>query len=194
MLAKIAIVDPVLTYSCPSSVTSRSGMDVIAHALDVMCNIKANPVTDALAIKAAKKAFTYLETAVNDGTDKEARKNMSEASLMAGFAFALTGTTGAHACSYALTSEYHLPHGEACAFTLDKWFSINAKAKPELEVYAREMGFESVKAICEKICDMKRTFGFKVTLKDIGATEQDINFLVESAMASSNMVNNIVKN
>lgn len=44
---------------------------------------------------------------------------MAEASIVAGVAFSHPRTTGSHACSFPLTNIYGVPHGEACAFTLD---------------------------------------------------------------------------
>lgn len=193
LFPSLSIVDPQLTYSCPTAVTARSGIDVIAHALDAMTSVKSNPATDALAVKAARLAFENLEKAVADGNDKEARKNMSMASVIAGLAFSQTGTTGSHACSYILTSKYHLPHGEACAFTLDFWFRENAKVKPELEEYAVQLGFTGVEEVCTKISEMKDTFGFCRTLADAGIAESDLEIVIKSSMASGNMVNNIAQ-
>lgn len=189
----LSIVDPELTYSCPPAVTSRSGIDVIAHALDAMTSVKANPATDALAVRAARLAFENLERAVSDGSDAHARQNMSMASVIAGLAFSQTGTTGAHACSYILTSKYHLPHGEACAFTLDYWFRVNAKVKPELEAYASQMGFAGVEALCERIAVLKQKFGFKKNLAEAGIAASDLDEVVHSAMGSGNMANNMAQ-
>ncbi len=193
IFATLAVIDPELTYSCPPSVTARSGIDVIAHALDAMTSVKANLITDTLAIQAASLAFQNLEQAVEHKEDENARNNMSLACVMAGLAFSQTGTTGSHACSYILTSKYHIPHGEACAFTLDHWFRENAKVKPELEAYSRNMGFESVEALCEKIHFLKEKFGFKITLSDAGILEEDLEEIVVSSMSSGNMTNNIAQ-
>ncbi|MGI6095463.1 MAG: iron-containing alcohol dehydrogenase family protein [Lachnospiraceae bacterium] len=189
----LAIVDPELTYSCPPSVTSRSGIDVIAHALDAMTSVKANAITDTLAVQAAKLAFQNLERAVENGEDREARDQMSLACVTAGLAFSQTGTTGSHACSYILTSKYQIPHGEACAFTLEHWLRENVKVKPELETYAREIGFSDLETLCGKIREMKEKFGFKITLADAGISLDELDEVVDSSMASGNMSNNIAQ-
>lgn len=117
MFPRLALVDPVLTYTVPPAVTASTGLDVIAHSLDAMCSVRANPVSDGLAVRAAKLAFENLEAAFRDGSDAVARERMAMASTIAGYAFSNTGTTGSHACSYLLTAKYHIPHGEACALT-----------------------------------------------------------------------------
>jgi len=57
----------------------------------------------------------------------KAREKMAEASIVAGVAFSHPRTTGSHACSFPLTNIYGLPHGEACAFTLDYFLKFNAE-------------------------------------------------------------------
>lgn len=190
---KLALVDPELTYTTPVRVTAATGLDVLAHAFDAMTSVKANPATDALALGAAKLAVKYLERSVADGGDKEARAAMSQASTIAGLAFSQTGTTGSHACSYILTSKYQVPHGEACAFTLDSWLLINLKVKPELNEYAKEMGFDGVPALSEWLNEVKEKFGMRSTLAQIGAARDDLKEIVETSMASGNMTNNIAQ-
>ena len=193
LFSRLSIVDPEVTYSCPPAVTSRSGIDVIAHALDALTSIKANPVTDSLAVRAARLAFENLEKAVSDGSHTAARRNMSMASVIAGLAFSQTGTTGSHACSYILTSKYHMPHGEACAFTLDYWFQRNSLERRELQELTREIGFESVNALCGKFLQLKKAFGFKTTLEEADIPVCEVDVIVRASMASGNMTNNIAK-
>ena len=190
---KLAIVDPELTYSCPPSVTASTGIDVLAHALDSITSVKSQPATDALALKAAKLVLENLEKAVADGNDKFARENMSMASVIAGLAFSQTGTTGSHACSYILTAKYRVPHGEACAFTLDSWMIINAKEKPILDEYAKELGFENTDGLAIRINELKTKFGMKLTLKDVGIQEEDLAEVVNSCLQSGNMKNNLAQ-
>lgn len=193
LFPRLAIVDPELTYSVPAKVTAATGLDVLAHAFDAMSSVKASEATDALALEAAKLAVRYLERAVKDGSDKEARCGMAKASVIAGLAFSQTGTTGSHACSYILTSKYHVPHGEACAFTLDAWILVNAKAKPKLEEYAKTMGFAGVQELADWLNEKKVQFGMRTKLAEFGAGTEDLNELAEASMRSSNMANNLAQ-
>lgn len=189
----IAIVDPELTFTVPARVTAATGLDVLAHAFDAMTSVKANEATDALALGAAKLACKYLERAVADGSDREARAGMSKASLIAGLAFSQTGTTGSHACSYILTSKYQVPHGEACAFTLDAWILINSKVKPELNRYGKELGFAQAQELSDWLNQLKEKFGMRTRLSQLGIGTDDLAELTAASMKSSNMTNNIAQ-
>lgn len=193
LFPRLALTDPELTYSVPANVTAATGLDVLAHALDAMSSIKACPATDALALRACKLVVQYLERAVKDGADREARGGMSQASTIAGLAFSQTGTTGSHACSYILTSRYGVPHGEACAFTLDAWVRINAKARLCLNDYAGELGFEDAEDLAAWLRQLKKRLGMRDTLREIGITEKEIEMLSAAAVASNNMTNNVAQ-
>ena len=186
-----SIVDPELTLTCPPAVTATTGIDVLSHSLDALTSVKANPATDALAVQATLLAFRYLERAYADGEDREARSGMSEACVLAGFAFSQTGTTGSHACSYILTSRYGIPHGEACALTLDGWFLLNARARPSLDDLSRTAGFSGADDLVSRLNRLKEALGLRTSLGAMGIPETDIERIVRASAASGNMKNNI---
>jgi len=192
LYAKVALIDPELTYSVPRQVTASTGFDAISHALEGFWSKNHQPICDALAVYAAKLGFKYLEAAYNDGNDIIAREKMCEASLIAGLAFTLPKTAAAHACSFPLTNIYSIPHGEACAFTLDLLCEINAEAEGgRLNDFAREIGFENAVAMAKKIREMKKAMGMKFTLKDAGIKKEELDSLAEKCK-HPNILNNPV--
>ena len=193
LFPKLAIVDPVLTYTVPPAVTASTGIDVIAHSLDAMCSVRHNPVSDGLAVRAASLAFQNLERCFRDGSDKDARAAMAMASNIAGYAFSNTGTTASHACSYLLTAKYRVPHGEACAFTLDRWFPMAARIRPEINALSRMMGFSDAEAAAAAVTELKLLTGMRTTLAEISVpdTEEAMEELVRNAATSGNMKNDI---
>ncbi|MGI6028575.1 MAG: iron-containing alcohol dehydrogenase [Candidatus Heteroscillospira sp.] len=188
---KVAIVDPELTYTCPPKVTASSGIDVLMHALDALSSVKSTPVTDALAVKAARLVFRYLPVAYRNGGDTEARRHMCTASIVAGLAFSITGTTGSHACSYHLTGAFGIPHGEACAFTADAWYRLNAEARPELNDFAREIGFADAGALADALNVLKREVGLRCTLSEAGIAPERIGEIAQFTVEASNWGNNV---
>lgn len=113
-----AFVDPALTLSCPASVTRDCALDTLAHALEALWNRHANPVSNGLAVRAARRVIATLPGCLERPDDMALRTQLSLAALEAGLAFSQTRTALAHALSYALTLEAGLPHGLACALWL----------------------------------------------------------------------------
>jgi phosphonate metabolism-associated iron-containing alcohol dehydrogenase len=113
-----ALVDPLLTLSCPAGVTLASGLDALSHALEAIWNKAATPYSDALAVQAARGVVDALPRVLDAPADVGARTDMACAALLAGLAFSQTRTAVAHALSYGVTLARGTPHGIACAFSL----------------------------------------------------------------------------
>jgi len=116
--ATLAIVDPGLTSGMPAYITADTGMDAFSHAAEAITSGMANPMSDILAEKAVALVCGYLPRAVKDGSDTEARTNMSFAAMIAGYAFADALPHYGHAIGHTLGSMFHTPHGNACGIVL----------------------------------------------------------------------------
>lgn len=188
---KLAIVDPALTFTCPPNVTAVSGIDIIAHSLDALTSVKASPLTNLYASEAARIAFAYLRQAVTEPANTDAKEQLAFAAILAGKAFSQTGTTASHACSYYLTMKFGVPHAEACAFTLDSWFILNAKTKPELLLDIQRIGFNSAEELVEELNSLKKDLGLRARLDEIGVSIHDIDEIAAQALSAANIKNNI---
>ena len=187
-VAKAAIVDPVLSSTVPPRTTMNTGLDALAHALEGYWSKNHQPISDLMAIEAVRLVLENLETAWRDGGNMEARSNMAFASLLGGLSFALPKTAGSHACSYPLSEDYHLPHGEACAFTLDSFVRINADER--LEELCRRVGLKDTEELAARIAALKELGGLRKTLSDLG--EVDLDKLAHDCAVHGLMQNNPV--
>jgi alcohol dehydrogenase class IV len=110
----ISILDPMLSRGLPPSITADTGMDALTHALECLCTVKANPMSDTMAFGAIRLIRKNLPTAVNDGKNLDARQNMLQAAVQAieGMGHAV-GANLVHNCSHAYGALFHIPHGRA---------------------------------------------------------------------------------
>lgn len=139
--AEHAYVDALLTLSCPLRITRDCALDTLAHALESVWNHRATPVTEALALEAARLVLGTLPTLLQQPHSMEARSAMARASLLAGMAMSQTQTALAHALSYELTLHEGLPHGHACAVWLPMAWEMASTASPRCEeILARVFG------------------------------------------------------
>lgn len=187
-LPKAAVVDPLLTRSVPPRTTMITGLDALAHALEGYWSRNHQPISDLMAVEAVRLVMENLEAAWRDGADPEARTNMALAALLGGLAFALPKTAGSHACSYPLSEDYGLPHGEACAFTLDSFVRINADAR--LEALCRRAGLRGTAELAERIAALKRLGGLRTRLAELG--DVDLDKLARDSAVHPLMKNNPV--
>ena len=174
----VAIVDPELTYSLPPHLTASTGFDVLSHAIEAYWSLHHQPVCDALAVHAAGLVLRYLKAAFEEPLSAVAREKMAEASVMAGLAFTLPRTTSVHACSYPLTNLLGIPHGEACALTLDRFIRLNAAGCERVEALARLLGYAGSGALADAVVSLKHVTGMRCDLCDFHLSDEQLNELV----------------
>ena len=187
-MPKAAIVDPVLSSTVPPRTTMNTGLDAMAHALEGYWSKNHQPISDLMAVESVRIILQNLERAYRDGSDMEAREAMAYASLLGGLSFALPKTAACHACSYPLSEDYHLPHGEACAFTLDSFVRINADER--LEELCRRVGLSGTEELASRIRALKELAGLHRSLGELG--EVDLDKLARDCAAHPLMNNNPV--
>lgn len=126
MLPKIALVDPELTYDLPKDITAYTGMDALTQCLEPFVSNAANPITDSFCREGLKRAATSLKATYQN--DKEARADMSLASLMGGLALANAKLGAVHGFAGPLGGMIPAPHGALCARLLPFVVEANIKA------------------------------------------------------------------
>lgn len=187
MYPKIAVIDPELTLTVPPQVTASTGLDVLSHAIESYWSTLNQPICSACSIYAVRLVFEWLEKAYTEPENLTAREKMAEASIVAGVAFSHPRTTGSHACSFPLTNIYGIPHGEACAFTLDYFVKFNAKhadSDGRLDALAKDCGFNSAYEMADEISAMKKRMGMRSRLSEIGCTsDEQIAELTKKSMS-----------
>ena len=133
ILPDLAVLDPELTLNLPSDITAATGVDAMVHAIEAYTSVNQNnnPISKLLAIESLKLLGSSIETAVFDGQNIEARKNMLLGSMMAGQAFANSPVSAVHALAYPLGGIFHVSHGLSNSLVLPhvlRFNSINTEA------------------------------------------------------------------
>ncbi len=118
LLPRVALLDPLLTQSCPPGVTAATGMDALCHAIEAYLSRKSHPLTNVFALDAIARIVRYLPLAYENGDDIIAREQMAISSMMAGAAFSNASVTLVHGMSRPMGALFHVPHGISNAMLL----------------------------------------------------------------------------
>ena len=195
-LPELAIVDPLLTYSMPPSVTADTGMDALVHAVETFVSVHATPFSDILAEKAIALIGRYLPVAWSKGSNQEARYHMSLAATLSGLAFASGGLGAVHGLSYVLGTRYHMPHGRSNAIMLPHVMKYNLPGAPEKYATIAALLGRSTQACdvnqtaalsAEAVEDLLKTLQISYRLRDYGISEKELPFLVEGGLKQSRL-------
>ena len=182
------IVDPQLTMSVPPRTTLITGLDAFTHAIEAFWSVRHSALSDILAVEAMRVILANLEASYAEGNE-EARTAMAYGSLLAGLAFSNAKTAACHACSYPLSMYHHLPHGEACAFTLDSLIRLNADDR--LQGLAKTLGFPDCDALADEIRRLKVLGGLRIRFADCDG-DVDLDRLAKESAEHMLMKNNPV--
>jgi alcohol dehydrogenase class IV len=129
LMAEFAIVDPDLLASCPPSLIAANGMDALTQLLESYVSIRANPLTDALALKGIAAVRDGLLTWYAGGEDAAAgRAQMALAALFSGICLAQAGLGSVHGLAQPLGSFFPIPHGVVCGTLLAAAVRVNVEA------------------------------------------------------------------
>lgn len=133
--AHAALIDPELMLGLPSAVTAATGMDALSHAIECFTCDYHQPFNDAVALHAIELVARWLRTAVEEGSNLEARTGMAHAALLGGMAYGTESAGAAHAMSQSAGGIHDCPHGALTARVLGPVCEYNVPAAPER--YAR---------------------------------------------------------
>lgn len=187
MTAKVALVDPELTYTVPPRTTAATGVDALTHAIEAYTVTCSEPISDAAALHAIGLIAGSLRDAVRDGRNARARSDMMLGSLLAGIAFSHADVGSVHCMAESLGGVYDLPHGVCNAILLPYVMEYNmAYCQDRYAQVAQAMGSQAVgagqgaRAAVQAVKSLCRDIGLPA-LNTLGIRESDLDVLAEMA-------------
>ncbi len=204
----VAVVDPLLSVSCPPKVTADSGIDALTHAIEAFTAIDnddfplpsgersvyqgKNPMADVMAREAITLVGKFLRRAVANGDDLEARDGMALAGTLGGLAFSNAGVALVHAMEYPVGGAVHISHGAGNGLLLPFVMEFNRPAAtralaklpallgaPDEDESADDAAVRAVAMVTKLRADI----GIPTRLRDVGVTEAMLPGFAEKAYA-----------
>jgi alcohol dehydrogenase class IV len=229
----LALIDPTTTYTLPAAVVAASGFDVLSHALESYTALPhtrrarperpslrpmsqgANPWSDFGCEKALQLSGAFLERAVRDASDREARDGMMWAATLAGIAFGNAGVHLPHGMAYAVAGGVRdfrapgypqdapmVPHGMSVIVNAPSVFRFTADACPERHLDAAGwLGADTRNAtlddagdvLVRRLIELMRRCDIPNGVGGVGYHAGDIATLTAGAWAQQRLVRNAPK-
>jgi alcohol dehydrogenase len=187
---RAVILDPLLTLTQPPAVTAAAGYDAIAHAVESFVCTKRNPRSQELSREAWRLLEANFERVLTAPNDLDARASMQLGAFYAGTAIEQSMLGATHACANPLTARYGTTHGDAIAILLPHVVRWNANAANAMysELLhlsgSRRNGAgdtQAADALATRLDQLASVGGLPRTLKDIGASRDDLSELARDA-------------
>jgi len=130
IIPRVALVDPLMTLTMPQEITAATGLDALTHAIEAYVSVKAQPITDTLALQAIRVISANLRQAWSNGDNLEARTNMVMGALQAGLAFANSSVALVHGMARPIGAYFHAAHGVSNAALLPTVIEFSVLGNP----------------------------------------------------------------
>ncbi|WP_207483209.1 iron-containing alcohol dehydrogenase [Arenibaculum pallidiluteum] len=192
LIPRRAVCDPALTLGLPAVLTAATGMDALTHCIETFLSPRYNPPAEAIAIDGAARAWRWLEPAVRDGGNAEARREMMMASLQGGLTFQ-KGLGAVHAMSHPLggLKDPVLHHGTLNAVIMPAVLRFNAPAAPEKFARLRAaLGLPEGADLADAVARLTERLGLPGSLRAMGVDPAVLPRMVEGALADHSAATN----
>ena len=196
--AHVALLDPELALGLPPAVTAATGMDALSHGIECYTCDYHQPFSDAVALHAIELAAHWLRTAVEEGSNLEARTSMAHAALLGGLAYGTESAGAAHAMSQSAGGVHDCPHGALTARVLGPVVEFNVAADPDRHArLAQALGVDTsglqplaaAEAGVEELYRLTDDVGIP-TMAQLGFSEDEIPMLAQIAYDDPQTVGN----
>lgn len=192
LIPRAAICDPDLTLGLPPRLTAATGMDALTHCIETFCSPRINPPADAIALDGAARAARWLERAVTNGGDSEARWHMMMASLQGGLTFQ-KGLGAVHSMSHPLggLQAVSLHHGTLNAVILPAVLRFNrSHAGEKFAALEAALRVPAGLDLADFIDQLNSRLGLPSSLREMGVTDAMVEQVLDAAVKDHSTATN----
>lgn len=185
MLPERVILDPMTTTGLPAAITAAVGMDALSHCLEAYSSPTYHPLAQGIAIEGMRIVHRWLERAVEDGNDLNARAQMQVASTMGATAFQ-KGLGAMHSMSHPCGAVLGTHHGLTNAVVMPYVLAFNRPVIDEkLTLLARylDLPSKSASGVIDWVLALREKIEIAHSLAEIGVHQKHIEQLAPMACA-----------
>lgn len=177
VLPKTVIYDPELTYSLPLLISSNSGMNAIAHAVEALYAFDLTEEVHSAAIEGIE-IFTYgLRKLASDPSTQIIRNDLLRGSMLCGFSLSNSTMGIHHKICHTLGGLFNLPHAQMHSAVLPWAVQYNQDfATSQLQEIAQVLNAPTASI---GLWEVAKEIGAETSLKNIGYPIEESGFVVD---------------
>lgn len=189
LAARAVFLDPELTLRTPDWLWLSSGVKAIDHCIEAWFSIKAQPVTDALALEGLACLFGNLAVTRHNPDDLEARLQCQIGAWLSVFGLANVSLGLSHGLGHQLGARCGVAHGYTSCVLLQHVLDFNehVTAERSAELHTRlqaALGRSALQdSLQQELLSLVRDkLELPWRLRDLGVAEADLSSVAESAL------------
>jgi maleylacetate reductase len=183
-----AIYDPELTLSTPVRVSAETGMNALAHCVEVVWSPRRTPEAEGVALAGARRIAAALPLVMDDPGDLAVRAAMLEGAVLGGRCLQNATMGVHHGLAQLVGGRTGIPHGLANAVILPHAIRFNAEAVPDAVAKLGEaLGTDDVAGA---VAALVVRLDLPTQLGDCGVSLEDLDAVATAAPGNGSVANN----
>lgn len=184
-LAPVAVVlDPALSLHTPDWLWLSTAVRSIDHAIESICSLTAQPITDANCAHGLAMLQRSLRRTRQDPSDLDARLE-SQIGVWLATAGLARGQHGAsHGIGYALGAIGDVPHGHCSCVMLPAVLRYNKPVTEEQQRRVSDALGEPGADASEALLRLLHALGVPTTLRDVGIAREQFDQIADTVFAN----------
>ena len=185
VLPKTVIYDPMLTLGLPTALSATSGMNAIAHAVEALYAVDANPIISMVAEEGIRALAAGLPVVVQNPGDIEARSHCLYGAWLCGVALNGAAMALHHKLCHTLGGSFNLPHAETHTIVLPHATAYNEVAEEaRLAGVSKALGARAAPSAALGLYNLAKSLGTPMALRDLGLAEAALDRAADLAVSA----------
>lgn len=184
-----AVYDPEVTLTTPGRVSAETGLDAIAHGVEVAWSPSRSVEAEALGLACIAAAADALPRVVDEPGDIGPRTDMLAAAMLGGRALQNASMGVHHGLAQLVGGRTGISHGLANAMILPHAMRFNADVIPT-EIHRIGLAFGDPDDAAGAAARLVERLGLPGGLGECGVTEEDVEVVVRLAEGNRSVAAN----
>jgi maleylacetate reductase len=183
MMPRSVILDPAATVPTPEWLFLSTGIRAVDHAVEDICSINPQPLSDGTSIHALKLLSRGLRAVKADPSDLQARLDCQLGSWMSIMGSQNGVTKGAsHGIGHVLGGTAGVPHGYTSCVMLPPVLRFNATVNAERQAWVSEALDRPGMPAGDAVAELIAALGLPGTLRDVGVKPEQLDEIAVESM------------
>ncbi|ORY56204.1 iron-containing alcohol dehydrogenase [Leucosporidium creatinivorum] len=172
VLPEVILYDIDLTMTLPPQMTVTSALNALAHAVEALWAVDANPIISSLAEQGIVSLTRAIPAIHKDGSDKDGRSDALFGAWACGTCLGASSMALHHKLAHVLGGSFGMPHAETHTVILPHAVAYNAPYA--VEAVSRVAKAMNVDNAAQGLYDLAKDHGAPYSLKSLGFKEEDL--------------------
>jgi len=183
MAPRTVILDPGPTVHTPEWLWLSTGIRAVDHAVEDLCSVNSQPMSDAASIRALRLLGAGLRAVKTNPADIAARLDCQLGAWMSMVGTQTGVTKGAsHGIGHVLGGTAGVPHGYTSCVMLPHVLRFNHAVNGERQAMVSEALGTPERPAADAVAGLIADLGLPSRLRDVGVKEEQLDTIAKHAM------------